>query len=75
MHHVNYFRFNLGTACITHLGRLRITIRVLLCILKGFLLPLGTFFLWASFKEILQKHVCNSSLVFKHTSISIERVN
>ena len=50
MHHVNHFWVNLGTAyigqCIsvtdiTHLDRLCVTIRVLLCILKGCLLSLG----------------------------------
>ena len=52
-HSISCFRVNLETAyieqCIsvtdiTHLDRLCVTILVLLCILKGFLLSLGIFF-------------------------------
>ena len=61
-HSVSCFWVNLETAYIgqctsvtdiTHFDKLCLTIRVLLCILKGFLLSLGIFFLWASFKGML----------------------
>ena len=55
---------------ITHLDRLGVTIRVLLCILKGFLLSLGISFLWASFLSLdivlwgCYKNMCIIAVLF-----------
>ena len=74
MHHVSCFWVNLVTAyigqCIsvtniTHLDSLCVTIRVLLCVLKGLLLSLGIFFLWVSFKGCYENMYIIAVLFFK----------